>query len=315
MSEKAPTMSDQQHGAGDDPTQREGGGEAAKRRNLGRGLAALFGEEDEDYAELDRVRTAKAVPIEHLHPNPFQPRHVFEPEGLKALAESIAENGVLQPVLVRRDAERPNEYQIVAGERRWRAAQMAQLYEVPVVIRELSDGQALEVAIVENVQRQDLNPVEEGEGYERLMKDFGHTQEEVARLIGKSRSHVANTLRLLGLPAKVKEMISDGRLSAGHARTLLSSSDPAGLAEEILSKGLNVRQAEALAQSGKPRKSRARAGSAVKDPDTVHLEESLSESLGLKVSIDGKGERGKVTIHYRSLEQLDSLLAKLNPER
>ena len=254
------------------------------------------------------------MPIEKLHPSRVQPRVRFDSEALSTLAASIREQGVIQPILVRNHDEKPGEFEIVAGERRWRAAQQAQLHEVPVVLRALSDSEALEVAIVENVQRQDLNAVEEGEGYQRLIKDFGHTQEEVARLIGKSRSHVANTLRLLGLPGEVKEMISDGRLSAGHARTLLSSDDPAALAQEILSRGLNVRQAEALAQSGKRRQTRPRAGASAKDPDTVHLEESLSESLGLKVSIDGKGERGKLTVHYRTLEQLDSLLARLNPE-
>ena len=289
----------------------------AKKRGLGRGLASLLGEEEgatQAQPSQPSVRADRQVPIEKLHPSRVQPRVRFDPEALSTLAASIREQGVIQPILVRNHDEKPGEFEIVAGERRWRAAQQAQLHEVPVVLRALSDSEALEVAIVENVQRQDLNAVEEGEGYQRLIKDFGHTQEEVARLIGKSRSHVANTLRLLGLPGEVKEMISDGRLSAGHARTLLSSDDPAALAQEILSRGLNVRQAEALAQSGKRRQTRPRAGASAKDPDTVHLEESLSESLGLKVSIDGKGERGKLTVHYRTLEQLDSLLARLNPE-
>ena len=290
----------------------------AKKRGLGRGLASLLGEEEgatQAQPSQPSVRADRQVPIEKLHPSRVQPRTRFDEDALKTLADSIREQGVIQPILVRNHDEKPGEYEIVAGERRWRAAQQARLHEVPIVLRALSDSEALEVAIVENVQRQDLNPVEEGEGYQRLLKDFGHTQEEVARLIGKSRSHVANTLRLLALPGEVKEMISDGRLSAGHARTLMSSSDPLALAREILEKGLNVRQAEALAQSGKPRKSRPRAGSGPKDPDTAHLEESLSESLGLKVSIDGKGESGRVTIHYRTLEQLDSLLGKLKPER
>ena len=289
----------------------------AKKRGLGRGLASLLGEEEgaaQAQANQTSARADRQVPIEKLHPSRVQPRARFDPDALSALADSIREQGVIQPILVRNHDEKPGEFEIVAGERRWRAAQQAQLHEVPIVLRALSDSEALEVAIVENVQRQDLNAVEEGEGYQRLLTDFGHTQEDVARLIGKSRSHVANTLRLLGLPPEVKEMVSDGRLSAGHARTLLSSAAPLELAREILSRGLNVRQAEALAQSGKPRRSRPRAGSEAKDPDTVHLEDSLSENLGLKVSIDGKGESGRVTIHYRTLEQLDSLLAKLNPD-
>lgn len=289
----------------------------AKKRGLGRGLASLLGEEEgatEAQPSQPSVRADKQVPIEKLHPSRVQPRLRFDPDALSALADSIREQGVIQPILVRNHDEKPGEFEIVAGERRWRAAQQAQLHEVPIVLRALSDSEALEVAIVENVQRQDLNAVEEGEGYQRLMKDFGHTQEDVARLIGKSRSHVANTLRLLVLPEEVKDMISEGQLSAGHARTLLASKDPVELAREILSRGLNVRQAEAMAQEGKTRKARPRAGGGPKDPDTVNLEESLSESLGLKVSIDGRGESGRVTIHYRTLEQLDSLLGKLNPE-
>lgn len=287
----------------------------SKKRGLGRGLASLLGEEEDAtqaQSSQGQVRADRQVPIEKLHPSRVQPRQHFDAAALDSLAESIRQQGVIQPILVRNHDEKPGQYEIVAGERRWRAAQKAQLHEVPVVLRALSDSEALEVAIVENVQRQDLDPVEEGEGYQRLLSDFGHTQEDVARLIGKSRSHVANTLRLLALPAEVKAMISDGRLSAGHARTLLSSDDPAGLAREIVAKGLNVRQAEALAKSGKPRRGGTAAAGGAKDPDTQRLEQSLSEGLGLKVSIDGKGESGKLTIQYRSLEQLDSLLEKLN---
>ncbi|MEX0921347.1 MAG: ParB/RepB/Spo0J family partition protein [Rhodovibrionaceae bacterium] len=289
----------------------------AKKRGLGRGLASLLGEEEsstQTQSSQASVRADRQVPIEKLHPSRVQPRLRFDSDALDSLADSIRQQGVIQPILVRNHDEKPGEYEIVAGERRWRAAQRARLHEVPVVLRALSDSEALEVAIVENVQRQDLDPVEEAEGYQRLLRDFGHTQEDVARLIGKSRSHVANTLRLLSLPGEVKEMISEGRLSAGHARTLLSSDDPAALAREIVAKGLNVRQAEALAQSGKPRRARSQPAGGAKDPDTLRLEESLSESLGLKVSIEGRGERGKLTIQYSSLEQLDSLLEKLNGE-
>ncbi len=289
----------------------------AKKRGLGRGLASLLGEEEgatQAQSSQSSVRADRQVPIEKLHPSRVQPRLRFDPDALAALADSIRQQGVIQPILVRNHDEKPGEFEIVAGERRWRAAQQARLHEVPIVLRALSDSEALEVAIVENVQRQDLDPVEEGEGYHRLMQEFGHTQEDVARLIGKSRSHVANTLRLLALPGEVKEMISEGRLSAGHARTLLSSEDPTSLAREIIAKGLNVRQAEALAKAGKPRGPRAAPTGGAKDPDTLRLEESLSENLGLKVTIEGKGESGRLSVHYSTLEQLDSLLAKLNGE-
>jgi len=329
MSEKAATMSDQQHGGGGDPTDepaRTAGGEPEKRRNLGRGLAALFGEESADYAELDRVRATKAVPIEHLHPNPLQPRHDFEVEALKSLAESIVENGILQPILVRRDPARPSEYQIVAGERRWRAAQMAELHEVPVVIRELSDGQALEVAIVENVQRQDLNPIEEAEGYQRLIEEFSHTQEMLSRVVGKSRSHIANTLRLLALPQAVKDLIAERRLTAGHARALVGLSEAETLARRIAKDGLSVRQAESLAQrarsggtapaGGGKAAARSRAGRE-KDPDTLALERDLTNLLGLKVTIELHEHGGALTVHYQTLEQLDDVLRRLShaPER
>jgi len=302
------------------------GGEPHKRRNLGRGLAALFGEESEDYAELDRVRATKEVPIEHLHPNPLQPRQIFEADALKALADSIVENGVLQPILVRRDPQHPSEYQIVAGERRWRAAQMAQLHEVPVVIREFTDGQALEVAIVENVQRQDLNPIEEAEGYQRLIDEFAHTQEMLARVVGKSRSHIANTLRLLGLPQGVKNLIAERQLSAGHARALIGLDEAEKLARRIVKDGLSVRQAESLAQ-------RARGGGAAaggrktagrttparldKDPDTLALERDLTNLLGLKVTIDLHDHGGVLSVHYQTLEQLDDVLRRLShaPDR
>jgi len=338
--EKAATMSDQQHDktgnptagdaarspserAGEDPPESARGtaGEPEKRRNLGRGLAALFGEEEEDYASLDRVRATKGVPVEHLHPNPLQPRQVFEAESLKALSDSVAENGILQPILVRRDPDRPGEYQIVAGERRWRAAQMARLHEVPVVIRELSDGQALEVALVENVQRQDLSPIEEAEGYQRLIEEFDHTQDVLARVVGKSRSHIANTLRLLGLPPAVKALVAERRLSAGHARALVGLDDAEALARRIVKDGLNVRQAERLAQrartggipSGRGRKpAAAPLAGRDKDPDTLALERDLTNLLGLKVTIDLHEHGGALTVQYQTLEQLDDILRRLS---
>jgi ParB family chromosome partitioning protein len=292
-------------------------GKADKRTNLGRGLAALFGEEEEDYAALDKVRSTKAVPLELLHPNRLQPRQLFDEESLKALADSIAENGILQPILVRRHAEKTSEFEIVAGERRWRAAQMARLHEIPVVIKELSDHQALEAAIVENVQRQDLSPIEEASGYQRLVDEFQHTQDALARIIGKSRSHIANTLRLLSLPDAVKAMVTSGELSAGHARPLIGLDNAESLARKIAAEGLNVRQAERLVQEsrgtapvkGKAAKVRTRSE---KDPDTLALERDLSALLGLKVSIDFRGQGGSLTVHYKTLEQLDDVLQRLS---
>lgn len=290
-----------------------------KRTNLGRGLAALFGEENEDYASLDKVRSAKTVPIEHLRPGRFQPRHHFDEAAVNALADSIKAQGILQPILVRRSPEHPNAFEIVAGERRWRAAQIAKLHEVPVVIRDLTDAQSLELAIVENVQRQDLTPLEEAEGYKRLIDDFQHTQEDLARTLGKSRSHIANTLRLLSLPPGVKEMLEEGKLTAGHARTLIGRDDAEALARQMISRGLNVRQAEKLVQHAKaggaeaPRKAPAKADDDhPKDTDTLALERDLTALLGLKVSIKFQGTGGSLTIHYKTLEQLDDVLHRLN---
>jgi len=293
--------------------------EQGKRTNLGRGLAALFGEENEDYASLDKVRSTKSVPIEHLRPGRFQPRHHFDEGAVAALAESIKAQGILQPILVRRHPERANEFEIVAGERRWRAAQIAKLHEVPVVIRDLTDAQSLELAIVENVQRQDLTPLEEAEGYRKLIDEFQHTQDDLARTLGKSRSHIANTLRLLSLPQGVKLLLDEGKLTAGHARTLIGCDNAEGLASQMISRGLNVRQAEKLVQNAKaagaaaPRKTAAPADDDhPKDTDTLALERDLTALLGLKVSIKFQGTGGSLTIHYRTLEQLDDVLHRLN---
>lgn len=290
--------------------------EEGGKRNLGRGLSALLGSENEDYASLDRVRLSKMVPIELVHPGPFQPRHNFDDEQLQALADSIRQNGILQPILVRRHPQTPNAFEIVAGERRWRAAQIARLHEVPVLIRELGDREALELAIIENVQRQDLSPLEEADGYRRLLEEFGNTQEELAKHVGKSRSHIANTLRLLNLPEGVKVLLEQGKLSAGHARALLNAKDPMALAEKVVAKGLNVRQAERLVQAERePAKAERTAKTAVstaKDPDTVALERDLSALLGLKVTISFQGQGGALTIHYQTLEQLDDVLQRLS---
>jgi ParB family chromosome partitioning protein len=294
------------------------GGEPDKRTNLGRGLAALFGEESEDYAALDQVRAAKTVAVEQLQPNPFQPRREFEPEAMRALSESIAANGILMPILVRRRPGHPDTLEIVAGERRWRAAQMARLHEVPVVIRDLSDQQALEAAIVENVQREDLSAIEEAEGYRRLMDEFHHTQEALANAVGKSRSHIANTLRLLGLPEAVKDMVLHGQISAGHARALIGAEKPEALAKKVIGRGLNVRQTEQLVRKFGPVRAETGAGTGrgadktAKDPDTLALERDLTALLGLRVNIDIHGNGGALTVHYQTLEQLDEVLRRLN---
>lgn len=285
------------------------------KRNLGRGLAALFGEEDADYAEIDKVRAPRRLPVGQLQPSPLQPRRNFKAEDLQALVESIREKGVLQPLLVRRLGGGDENFEIIAGERRWRAAQLAQVHEVPVVVRDLDDSEALEIALVENIQRQDLTPLEEADGYQRLMGEFSHTQEDLARAVGKSRPHIANMLRLLSLPDGVKEMLDDERLSMGHARALLNSEDPEGLAREVVKRGLNVRQTERLAAKGKtakPRSAKAKtSATGAKDADTLALERDLSAMLGLRVAISLKGEAGDISIHFETLEQLDDVLHRL----
>ena len=293
-----------------------------QRTNLGRGLAALFGEEGEDYATLDKLRATKDVPIEQLHPNPWQPRRSFDEAAARELADSVKANGVLQPILVRRHPQRSGEFEIVAGERRWRAAQLARLHEVPVVIRDLSDAQSLEMALVENVQRQDLEALEEAEAYQRLIEEFSNSQEDVARAVVKSRSHVANTLRLLTLPDSVKAMLAEHRISAGHARAVLGAGDPEAVARKVVAEGLNVRQTERLAKAQRAPEDAGETAAAPKaavpgadrgkDPDTKALERDLSARLGLKVTIDFHGRSGCLSIHYETLEQLDDLLHRLD---
>jgi ParB family transcriptional regulator, chromosome partitioning protein len=285
--------------------------EEARRHGLGRGLSALIGDEAPAPRAESGPRRQHTVPIAFLRPNRFQPRKSFDAQDLADLANSIREKGVIQPILVRPVAGEANAFEIVAGERRWRAAQLAKLHDVPVVVREMSDGESLELAIIENVQREDLNAVEEGAAYHELMDRFSYTQDRVAQEVGKSRSHIANTLRLLKLPEPVKAMIRDGRLSAGHARTLIGLADPEARANEIIRGALNVREAE---QRSKPAsKSGGSSSAPVKDADTRALEESVSNRLGLKVQILHKGEAGgEVRIAYRSLEQLDDLVRRLN---
>ncbi|HLI10197.1 MAG TPA: ParB/RepB/Spo0J family partition protein [Alphaproteobacteria bacterium] len=286
-----------------------------KRRGLGRGLSALLGSESEDLATLEKLRTVRQLPTGVLRPGRFQPRHRFDPEEMAALVRSVQAQGILQPILVRRLPGDTTAYEIIAGERRWRAAQEAQLHEVPVIVRDLTDSEALEIALVENVQRQDLTPLEEAEAYRRLMEEFAHTQEDLARVVGKSRSHVANTLRLLSLPPPVKELLEQGKLSAGHARALLTAPDPAVLAQRIVAEGLNVREAEKLAQSAAgsaPRK--ARPPAPAKDANTRALEHDLSLMLGLRVTVNEKGSKGELILHYDSLNQLDDLVRRLMRE-
>src|SRR5258708_24701238 len=285
--------------------------EEGKRRNLGRGLSALCGEADGDYDAADRQTAGKTVPIGFLRAGRFQPRHRFDDDALRALADSIRAKGILQPLLVRPVGGAANSYEIIAGERRWRAAQLAQLHEVPVVIKEFDDRTALEIALVENIQREDLTALEEAEGYRRLMEEFAHTQEALAQAVGKSRSHVANMMRLLSLPDAVRELVESGALTAGHARALLNAADPVALAREIVRRGLNVRQAEHLAKTGQTVRHKAPAAT---DADIVALARDLANLLGLKVTVSFAAGGGALTIHYRTLEQLDEVLRRLKHE-
>ncbi|MFI4973780.1 MAG: ParB/RepB/Spo0J family partition protein [Caulobacterales bacterium] len=280
------------------------------RRGLGRGLSALLDEADGEVGEVARGAGAE-IPIELIRRNPDQPRRQFDEAELDELSASIRERGVLQPVLLRPAAGAPGEYQIVAGERRWRAAQRAGSRTIPAVVRDLTDEQVLEIGIVENVQRTDLTPLEEADGYRALMDRFGRTQEAVAKTVGKSRSHVANTLRLLQLPPAVQAYMREGRLTAGHARAVASAENPELLARQIVERGLNVRDAEALARGGaKPRATR-KAASPAKDTDTLALESDLGAVLGLGVQIIDRDGAGEVRIRYASLEQLDDLCRRL----
>jgi len=280
-------------------------------KKLGMGLSALLGQDETEFAELDHGEGARSVAVGHLHPGKYQPRHNFGDEQLRDLSESIREKGVLQPLLVRPHPQHDGEFEIIAGERRWRAAQMAQIHQVPVIVRDFDDKETLEVALVENLQRQDLSALEEADGYHRLMHEFSHTQEQLARALGKSRSHVANTLRLLTLPGDVKDLLEAGDLSAGHARCLVGVSGAADLAKEVVRKGLNVRQTEQLVKAGGAVSTKPKAAKPAKDSDTVALEHDLANMLGLKVKIQDKHGRGQVVIHYETLEQLDSILARL----
>jgi|1186.fasta_scaffold03244_2 ParB family chromosome partitioning protein len=284
------------------------------RPRLGRGLAALIGDAGTEAAAIDRLRGQRLVPIEFLRPNPRNPRKDFKEAELDDLSASIKERGILQPILVRAITGVADAYEIVAGERRWRAAQRANVHDVPIILIEADEKAALEIAVIENVQRADLNALEEAMGYEQLGNEFGYSQTDLARIIGKSRSHIANTLRLLKLPKLSRQMLAEGHLSAGHARALLSVSDPDAVAKRIVEQGLSVRDVERITQQETENSAgrvKTKAPRREKDVDTRALEKDLSDALGLAVSIDSRGERGEVRIRYTDLEQLDALCARL----
>ena len=289
------------------------------KSRLGRGLAALIGEVGDEMGNLERKGfVPRSVPVEFLRPNPRNPRKAFDDADLQELTQSIKDRGIIQPIVVRSIQGTTDKYEIVAGERRWRAAQKAGLHRVPVVVVQIDDQTSLEYAILENVQRADLNPIEEAEGYSRLMAEFSYTQENLSKVIGKSRSHIANTLRLTDLPVGVRKMLMERKLTAGHGRALLSVKDPVQVAKRVLDEGLSVRQVEEIAQTdnASPSKAEAKAakpGKAEKDPDTRALEKALQDVLGLTVSIDHKGSGGELRIKYKTLEQLDGLCRRLNP--
>jgi ParB family chromosome partitioning protein len=283
---------------------------SARRQPLGRGLSALFGEAGSRPGADAGVRD---VAVELIRPGAFQPRRRFDEVELEALAQSVREKGVLQPLLVRPIENEAAAFELVAGERRWRAAQRAGLHQVPVLVRALDDRETLEIALIENLQREDLTALEEAEAYRRLIQELGRTQSSLAEALGKSRSHVANTLRLLGLPAAVQRHLEAGALSAGHARALLSADDPAALATEVIRRGLNVRVTEQLVK----RRSAPRAGAGraqLRDADTAALERELARDLGVRVTIAAKARGGALTLHYTNLDQLDRLLALLRPD-
>ena len=281
----------------------------AHKQRLGRGLAALIGDDVDENQMLDDSRGLRRLPIELLQPNPYNPRRRFEAADLDELVQSIRAQGILQPLLVRPRSD-GRSFEIVAGERRWRAAQRVPLHEVPALVRAFSDGEALEIALIENVQRADLNALEEAQGYSQLIEHFGYTQQQLASSIGKSRSHIANSLRLLTLPPEVKLHLESGALTAGHARALVASAAAAELADEIIKLGLSVREAERLAQAGEHGKKQRRE--VRPDADASDVERRLSQALGLKVQLVARGAAGgRLTIHYRSLEQLDELCRRL----
>lgn len=290
-----------------------------KSRGLGRGLSALMADVNQDIAPQPTKAARRAdmrVPIEQVRPNPEQPRRAFNDEALQDLAASIAEKGIIQPIIVRKHPSAEGIFEIVAGERRWRASQIAKQHDIPVIVRDYTDTEVLEVAIIENIQRADLNPIDEGAGYKQLMQKFGHTQEQLSTVLGKSRSHIANVMRLLNLPEGVRAYLVDGKLTAGHARALIGHEDAEKMAHVIVQKGLSVREAEKLAKQGltKPKTPRTAKVASAKDADTIQIEGELSAALGMKVTIDHKpdAEGGRLTVNYNNLDQLDDLLRALS---
>jgi ParB family chromosome partitioning protein len=283
------------------------------RSRLGRGLASIGDVNREAGAPPERPRSQRKVPIEFLKPNPRNPRKTFSDAELSELSASIKQHGVIQPIVVRPVKGAQDRFEIIAGERRWRASQAAGLHEVPIVPVDVSDSDALELAIIENVQREDLNAIEEAQGYHALADEFKRSQEDIAKIVGKSRSHVANMMRLTKLPAEVQALIARGDLSAGHARALIGVPDPLAAAKRIVAEGLNVRQAEALAHvEGVPeRKPQKARGGKTKDPDTLALEKRVSDALGLAVTVNHRDPGGSVQISYRNLEQLDEVMRRL----
>ena len=289
------------------------------RSRLGRGLASLIGDVGGEAAQTERpARAQRKVPIEFIKPNPRNPRRAFADAELNELAASIKQHGVIQPIVVRPVKGAHDRFEIIAGERRWRASQLAGLHEVPIVPVDVTDAAAMEIAIIENVQREDLNPMEEAQGYHALAETYKHSQDDIAKIVGKSRSHVANMMRLTKLPEDVQALIASNQLSNGHARALISLPDPSAAAKRVVAEGLNVRQTEALAhEEGVPERApqKPRAGSApkaAKDADTIALEKRLSDALGLQVSVDHRDPGGAVMIKYRDLDQLDEILKRLD---
>ena len=278
------------------------------KKGLGRGLSSLMGDVEIPVADNPNKVSDIRIPISKLRANPLQPRRLFDNESINELAASIKSKGLVQPILVRPSEKNPGDYEIIAGERRWRAAQIAQLHEMSAVIKNLNDTESLEIAIIENVQRSDLTVIEEATGYKKLIESYGHTQEQLSEIVGKSRSHVANIMRLLTLPQSIQDMITEGRISAGHARAIMNSAFPEKLAEKIVNENLTVREAESIAKHGKNKIKKVK----LKDPDTVDLENSLSQKLGLNVEISHKGNKGgHIKIDYKNLDQLELVTQKL----
>ena len=278
------------------------------KKGLGRGLSSLMGDTEATQTKNTNVGQETKIPIANLKPSPSQPRRLFNKNSINELADSIKAKGLVQPLVVRPSPSDANSYEIIAGERRWRAAQIAQLHEVPVVIRNFNDTEALEIAIIENVQRSDLSPIEEAAGYKRLIENHGHTQEDLSGIVGKSRSHIANIIRLLSLPQSIQDMITEGKISSGHARAIMNSAFPEQLAEKIINENLSVRDAENLAKDKKGIIKKLK----LKDPDTIDLENKISEKLGLTININHKGKKGgSIKIDYKTLDQLEMITQKL----